>query len=86
MRTVGAVLIGIATLALGFTAISFQAQSVQDTAVTNGSNQSAAAYNATTGIVEVVGSAISPLVLYGGVAALAFIVIGLVAVYGSRGR
>lgn len=86
MRATGAFLIVIGTLALGFTALSMQAQSVKDTAVTNGTNASAAAYNTTTGALETIGQTITPALLYGGIAVLAFLSIGLVYVYANQGR
>lgn len=86
MRATGAILIVIGTLALGFVAISFQARSVRDTAVTNGTDASAAAYNATTGIVQTTAQTLTPALLYGGLAVLALLGVGLLATYGLGGR
>lgn len=86
MRATGAILIVIGTLALGFVAISYQAQSVKDAAVANGSEASAAAYNATTGIIETSAQTLTPALLYGGLAVMALVGVGLLATYGLGGR
>lgn len=86
MRATGAILIVIGTLALGFVAISFQAQSVRDTAIANGTDASAAAYNATTGIIQTTAQTLTPALLYGGLAVMALAAVGLLATYGLGGR
>lgn len=85
MRSSGAVLIIIAILALGFVGLSWQGQAVQDTAVDNGTNTSAAAYNMTEGITEIVGPTTVMILVYGGLALMAFMAVGLILVYASRG-
>lgn len=72
MRVIGALLIIVAILALGFTAVSFQSQAVEGPAVDNGTNESAAAYNTTGGTMEIAGETLVNALLYGGLAAFTF--------------
>ena len=86
MRATGAVLVVIGVLAVGFAALSYQGQAVKDAAVANGTSASANAYNITTGTFEIAGQGVAQMLLYGGLAVVAFLAVGLVIKYGMGGR
>ena len=87
MRASVAILGGISILFVGVIAISNGAQEAYDPAVTNGTNETAAAYNATEGVFEGITTAGGDAVVWMGVAAFILIALGLLymAVPG-RGR
>lgn len=86
MRATGAVITLLGILALGFVALSYQGQAVKDAAVTNGTNETAAAYNGTTAVLEVSGQTLVTALLIGGLALIALMGIGILVAYGPRGR
>jgi len=86
MRSTTAILGSIVMLFIGFFGLSYAAENVQTQAVTNGTNQSAAAYNTTTAITDGLGQAFAPAVVWMGVAAIILIALGYLvfATSGSR--
>jgi len=72
-------------LFVGFIALSNAAQDVEPTAL-NGTNASATAYNTTEGIINGLGQAMSPAVVFGGVGAFVVVVLGYLVVAGNSGR
>lgn len=86
MRTTVATLGGIVMLFVGFIGLNQMATGTQDIAVTNGTNQSSAAWNMTTGIVDGIGQAGGGAIVFMGVAAVIVISLGYLVVAGSSGR
>lgn len=85
VRSTLGILGGITMLFIGVIAVSQAAQQSESTAM-NSTNGGAAAWNATTGVVEGLGQAAGPAVVYGGVAAVILIACGLLyaATAGAR--
>jgi len=86
MRVTVGVLLAIVILFGGFTALSMQADQVQDTAVTNGTNQSAEAYNLTSQLYNGVGQGLSEGLVYMGIGAILVVALGYLVVAGKSGR
>lgn len=86
MRTVVAVLGGIVMLFVGWFGLSEAAQQTQDTAVTNGTNATGAAYNATTGIFEGLGATAGPAIVWMGIGAAIIVALGFLVIAGNSGR
>jgi len=86
MRTSVAVLLSIVILFGGITAVSNSAQESQDVAVTNGTNNTAAAYNMTEDVYTGVGQAMGPGVVWMGIAAIILVALGYLVVAGQSGR
>lgn len=76
LRAFLAVILAIVIVFIGLTAISYQAQSVEDAAVTNGTNETAEAYNLTTDVYEGVGDALPGILVYGGIGVLVLLALG----------
>jgi hypothetical protein len=85
MRSTTAILGGISMLFIGFFGLSFAAQGVETTAL-SGSNESQAAYNASVGIIDGIGQAAAPAVVWMGVAAIVLISGGYLVVVSQNGR
>ena len=85
MRASIALLGGTSILFVGIFAISNAAQSSESTAL-SASNESANAYNATTGITEGITQAAGPGIVWMGVAAFIVIALGYLVVSSGRGR
>lgn len=80
-----AILGTVGLLFLGITALSYQAQRVAPGA--NATNRTNATYSLTEGITSTVGQVASPALVIGGLAALALVALGIVAMMGgANGR
>lgn len=71
---------------VGIQAIGTQAGSSRDAAVANGTNESAAAWNMTTQIFAGGGEALAPALVFGGVAAVVLVSLGILVTAGRSGR
>lgn len=76
---------GIVVLFIGIVGIGRSADLAYAPAVTNGSNESAAAYNMSVGIFEGVGATASPAIVWAGVAAFVVLALALLVAVGSGG-
>lgn len=85
VRSTLGILGAITMLFIGLIAISTAAQQSESVAM-NSTNGGAEAWNATTGVVEGVGQAAGPAVVYGGVAAVILIALGLLYVSTAGAR
>jgi hypothetical protein len=86
MRSIIGILGGIVTLFVGYLGLSEAAQQSQDAAVTNGTNASASAYNATNAVVDGIGQAASPAVVWMGIGAIILVALAVLVTAGSSGR
>jgi len=86
MRSLMAVLGGIVFLVIGVFSISTIANSTRDVAVQNGTNESAEAYNATTGVFEGITQTAGPAIVWGGIAAIVLVALGFLVYAGQSGR
>ena len=86
MRTTGAVLLVIGIAFVGFTMVSYGGQSVQDAAVTNGTNASEDVFNLNKNIQSGVGQTMVQALTWGGLAAIVLGTVGYLVVVGPRGR
>lgn len=84
VRATLGILGAITMLFIGIVAVSTAAQQSESRAM-NSTNGGAEAWNATTGIVEGVGQAAGPAVVYGGIAAIILIVCGLLVMASRSG-
>lgn len=86
MRSTVAILGGISVLFVGFYGLSESAQQTKDVAVTNGTNATSSAYNATTGVFGGIGEAASGGIVWMGIAAIILVALGYLVVAGNSGR
>ena len=86
VRASMALLGGVVVLFLGWQALGIAAEGARETAVVNGTNESAAVWNMSTGIFEGVGAAASPAIVWGGVAAFILLALGLLIAVQGGGR
>lgn len=86
MRSLMAVLGGIVFLVIGVFSISTIANSTKDVAIQNGTNESAEAYNATTGVLEGLTQTAGPAIVWMGVAAVVLVALGFLVYAGQSGR
>jgi hypothetical protein len=86
VRASMALLGGVVVLFLGWQALGIAAEGARETAVVNGSNESAAVWNMSTGIFEGIGAAASPAIVWGGVAAFILLALGLLVAVQGGGR
>ena len=86
VRASMALLGGVVVLFLGWQALGTAAEGSYAPAVTNGTNESAAAWNMTTGVFEGIGAAASPAIVWGGVAAFILLALGLLVAVQGGGR
>jgi hypothetical protein len=85
MRASFGLLAAIVTLFIGVQALSIAGQNASPT-VQNASNTTQYTYNMSTGIFEAVGTAASPAIVWGGVAAFIVLALGLLYVTVGGGR
>jgi len=83
MRATVGLLGAVAVLFVGWQALGQAAKSAEPVAVTNGTNESAAAYNMSTGIFEGLGQTFAPAL--GWVAPIAVVVIALGMLFALTG-
>lgn len=86
MRSLTAVLGGIVFVVIGFFGISTVASNTKDAAVQNGTNSTANAWNATTGVFDGIGQAAGPAIVWGGIAAIVLVALGFLVYAGQSGR
>ena len=86
MRATVGILGGISVLFVGFMGLAEQAGQTEDAAVTNGTNSSAEAFNATTEVFGGLGQAAGPGIVWMGIAAVILIALGFLVVAGNSGR
>lgn len=86
MRTIGAVVLAIMIIFVGIIAVSTVAQDTEDAAVTNGTNASGDAWNATTDVTQGLMQGYVPLLVYGGIGTIIIVGLGYLVVAGSTGR
>lgn len=86
MRVVVAVGMAVSMLVVGITALSESAQQTRDAAVVNGTNSSAMAWNTTTNVVDGLGQAAAPGVVWMGVAAIVLVALGILVSASGGGR
>lgn len=86
MRSSVGVLGGITVLFVGVYGLSEAASQTRDPAVTNGTNSTASAWNSTTAVLDGVGQAFSPALVWMGVAAIVLIALGFLIAAGNSGR
>jgi len=86
MRSSVAILLSIVVLFVGVTAISDAALNAEDTAVQNGTNQSASAYNMTTEVFGGLTEAAAPGLVWFGIGAIILVALGFLVYAGSSGR
>lgn len=85
MRTIVAVGLAVVMLFIGIQALGLEAGNTQDAAVDNGTNESAAAWNMTTGIYSGLGQTYAPALVFMGIGAVVLVALGiLVSVGGGR--
>jgi hypothetical protein len=77
---------GVVVLFVGWQALGIAAERSRDAAVVNGTNESAAAWNMSTGVFEGIGAAASPAIVWGGVAAFILLSLGLLIAVQGGGR
>lgn len=85
MRSIGALLVVIAILALLIGGLQYQSDAVEDPAVANGTNESAEAYNLTNTVMDVTGNTAAMTLVWGSFVAFAFVAVGLIIAYGNVG-
>jgi hypothetical protein len=86
LRAIVAVVLAIVILFAGVYALSYQSQSVQDAAVTNGTNETAEAYNLTNDVYKGIAEVGSGAVVWMGVGTIVLLGLGFVVVAGRSGR
>lgn len=86
MRTSVALLGGISILFVGFFAIAEGANQSRDSAVTNGTNASEAAWNMADGVFGGIGQAAGPGIVWMGIGAVILVFLGFLVYVGSSGR
>lgn len=86
MRVIEAVGMAVTMLVIGFFALSEAAQQTKDAAVTNGTNSTSTAWNASTEIFGGLGEAAGPAVVFMGVAAIIAVALGFLVIAGRSGR
>lgn len=85
MRTSVAVVAAASMAVVGFLSLSRAADSSRETAL-NSSNQSAAAYNATTQLLDGIGQALAPGLIWMGIAAIVLVSLGVLVATVGGGR
>lgn len=86
MRTTVSVGMAVVMALVGIQAIGTQASSSRDAAVVNGTNESAAAWNMSTQLFSGVGQTLAPTLVFGGVAAIVVVSLGMLVAAGRSGR
>lgn len=86
MRATVGIFGGIVTLLVGFYGLSEASSQTKDAAVTNGTNASSSAYNTTNAVVDGIGQAASPAVVWMGIAAIILVALAVLVTAGSSGR
>jgi len=81
-----AILGGISILVVGFFGLQEASIQTKDAAVTNGTNATQSAYNTTTGIIDGIGQAFAPGIVWFGIAAIILVALGFLVVAGKSGR
>jgi len=86
MRASMGLLGAVVVLFVGWQALGTAADQAYAPAVTNGTNDSAAVWNMSTGIFEGIGATASPAIVWGGVAAFILLALGLLVAVQGGGR
>jgi len=86
LRAILAIVLAVLVIGMGLVALGYQANAVEDAAVTNGTNESAEAYNLTTDVLEGMGETFGPGVVWFGVGVIVLLSLGFLYYHAVPGR